>query len=523
MKAKAKAIDMQTRALEIADNISDNSRRAKYAAQSFLIRVALEAGMKISPRHIAESIRVASELTKIMVENGKVSYAGAVNEEGYYYLKDSRKNEDNGVVENWRMPKDSIHYRATEICVMRGFKPNAINVREAENMLNNDRVFVGGKWMDRTAFARRHEDPYTNAIDDIDDDVQGSSFDELLNIQKWMIKEWKEDPEVRMFGMKMDDRGRRYFLGGFLSPHNGRFARWMYTHDGEITFDHRTSFAQMITLLTGDAELGKHVGLGTDNPSDFYVGIAEANGIQIDRHGIAREAMKRAIMPACYGAGERRSRAGFEAVYKAADMEPNEELWAVVEKYLKTFQHLQVQTRTFAKSFADEGENPEWTTPSGFTAKKDYWVNRSVLVTLDTDTSNLWYRPQAIRLSVPTKIVSTQTNSETGQKSVIVATMANIIQSLDAALLSMVIVKFYEETGEALYPIHDSYTVKKEHAATLKKVVCQCMRDLAKSEEMQNLRKELLLPPVRIQTGSRVPSGEGKILDLRKMNPLEEE
>lgn len=506
-------------------NAVRESRRQVLTAQALFSIVAHAEGYKLMPRNAAETFKAVSETVRTLVESGELSYQYAPDG-GYYSIHHHAPQEVQGVEPNYRFNGDSLHLRAAQIMAARIFTPNMTRVKIAREELERGLVFSGGEWIDREAYERKLVvDAFEEATNDSLNEVK--PFNELRAIQKWMVEQFEQDPAPRTFPVKNDDRGRFYYKGGFLSPHNGRFARWLYTHEDEVTFDHRTSFAQMISIILGDAELGEQVGITSDAEGDFYQGMAKAAELEIDRHGTDREAMKRAIMPAAYGAGEKLSRARFEKVYTDRGEEVNKELWKIVEKSLKQFQHLQTQTREFAKAFAEDGETPEWVTPSGFISKKHYFVHRAVQVVFDTNEVNSWYRPMTMKVSVPTKLVSTQSikaeNGQPGQKSVIIATMANLVQSLDASLMAHVIYNFHQATGEILYPIHDSYTVEKDRAEILQRVVRDSIRKIATSPELAEIRRMLHLPPVRVQTTDEVPEGRGRVLDLRWMSPLETE
>lgn len=506
-------------------NAVRESRKQTITAQALFSIVARAEGYKLMPRNAAETFKAVSETVRTLVESGEISYQYAADG-GYYSIHHHNPQEVQGVEPNIRFNGESLHLRAAQIMSARIFTPNIARVKIAREELEKGLVYSGGEWLDREAYERKLvSDAFEEASNDSLNEVK--PFNELHAIQKWVVEQFEKDPSPRTFPVKNDDRGRFYYKGGFLSPHNGRFARWLYTHEDEVTFDHRTSFAQMIAIILGDAELGEQVGITSNREGDFYQGLAREAGLEIDRHSLDREAMKRAIMPAAYGAGEKLSRARFEKVYADKGEEPNKELWEVVAKSLKNFAHLQAQTRTFAREFAEDGETPEWLTPSGFTAKKHYFVHRQVQVVFDTNEANSWFRPMTMKIAVPTKLVSMQSvkaeNGQPAQKSVIVATMANLIQSLDASLMAHVIYAFHGLTKEILYPIHDSYTVNKEHAEILQRVVRVSIRMIAASPELAEIRRMLHLPPVRVQTRDEVPEGRGRILDLRNMNPLETE
>lgn len=323
-----------------------------------------------------------------------------------------------------------------------------------------------------------------------------------------------------------DDRGRFYVRGGYASPYMGKLGRWLYTADDEVTLDHRTSFAQNFALLTGDA-MGQHCGVGTAEDCDFWHGLLAPYGVDIAPHSKHREACKAFGMPLFYGAGQslaaERRDALLQQAVSAGEIDDEqakaiaEALDAVGEK-LKGFQEL---TRSFAQSFVDWGEDPYWTTPSGFKACKKYRTHKTV-VWNSGENDCTWAYPKSMTVKVKTGVICTQPKDES-DKSVLVATTANILQSLDAALMAKVIVTFKQVTGVTLFPLHDSYTVPKELAPALTTCVVQAMRELADSDEMKALRRELNLPPVKVITGKARPSDQMRNLDLRQMNPLDEE
>lgn len=111
-----------------------------------------------------------------------------------------------------------------------------------------------------------------------------------------------------------------------------------------------------------------------------------------------------------------------------------------------------------------------------------------------------------------TKMLSDNSESSTNVKKAYIATTANIIQSLDAALLARSIVTFYQRTKEIPFTVHDSYTVSRDNAKVLEEVVCDEMRKLLNDPDMKKLRKLL-----------RIPAGRIQHMDLTLMYPLSEE
>lgn len=323
-----------------------------------------------------------------------------------------------------------------------------------------------------------------------------------------------------------DDRGRFYVRGGYASPYMGKLARWIYTADDEVTLDHRTSFAQNYSLLTGDA-IGRHCGVGTADECDFWAGMLAQYGVTVLPHSKHRDACKAYGMPLFYGAGQSLAAERRDALLKqavSAGEIDDEQAKAIAEALDKVGDQLTAfgeKARAFAQSFVDWGEDPHWTTPSGFKACKKYRTHKSI-VWNSGENDCTWYCPKSMTVKVKTQVICTDVKDES-DKSVLVATTANILQSLDAAIMADVICSFHEQTGLVLFPLHDSYTVPREHADTLRQCVIDAMRRLADSDEVKTLRRELNLPPVKVLVGRAKPSDQMRNLDLRAMNPLDEE
>lgn len=408
-------------------------------------------------------------------------------------------------VDEHHIPEPCLHSQAGALIASRIWRVNMSRLEIARAQHEQGFAFNDGKWV----AANPSDDSYKQ---------QGLQIAAIAAI-------------CEQYGGKVafdafcDDRGRFYVRGGYASPYMGKLGRWLYTADDECTLDHRTSFAQNFALLTGDA-MGKHCGVGTAEDCDFWGGLLAPYGVDIAPHSKHRDACKSYGMPLFYGAGqslaaERRDALLKQAVSAGEIDQPQadaiaEALDAVGEK-LKGFQEL---TRSFAQSFVDWGEDPYWVTPSGFRAEKRYRTHK--VVVWNSGENEAWAYPKSMTLKVKTGTICTQPKDE-ADKSVLVATTANILQSLDAALMAKVIVSFKQETGVILFPLHDSYTVPKELAPALTTCVIQAMRELADSEEMKALRRELNLPPVKVITGKARPSDQMRNLDLREMNPLDVE
>ena len=301
------------------------------------------------------------------------------------------------------------------------------------------------------------------------------------------------------FDTAADYRGRLYFGGGLASPHNGKFAREVFTQQGEVTLDCRSSFAQMIALLTGDAALGRACGIGTTDECDLYLQIAEQAGVSPEKAKAHRDELKHAIMPRAYGAGEARSK---EALASFTTCEQ-----VAILKRLDSFTRITKRAQATAAEWADDGDQLDWSTPGGNHPKQEYYVMKSAQFC--TGSNDRLYYPPAFALTLRTQYV--QKNRTETQSGAVLGATANLVQSLDASLCADVICKHFDKTGEIPFTIHDSFTVKKENADSLRQTVCEVMKDMYTAPEMIELRKMLKI----------IPPKAG--IDFSLMNPLSEE
>lgn len=301
------------------------------------------------------------------------------------------------------------------------------------------------------------------------------------------------------FDTAADYRGRLYFGGGLASPHNGRFAREVFTRDDEVTLDCRSSFAQMISILTGDAALGRACGIGTTEECDLYLQVAEQAGVAREKAKAHRAELKRAIMPRAYGAGEARSK---EALASFSECEQ-----VAILKRLDSFTRITKRAQAAAAEFADDGDQLEWRTPCGNYPKQEYWLMKSAQFC--AGNNDCLYYPPAFPLTLRTQYV--QKNRTEKQSGAILGSTANIVQSLDASLCAEVICRHFERVGEIPFTIHDSFTVRAENAQSLKETVCEVMKDMYDAPEMAELRHMLKI----------IPPKAG--IDFSLMNPLCEE
>ena len=301
------------------------------------------------------------------------------------------------------------------------------------------------------------------------------------------------------FDTAADYRGRLYFGGGLASPHNGKFAREVFTRPDEVTLDCRSSFAQMIAILTGDAALGRACGLGTTDDCDLYLQIAEQAGIDREKAKAHRDELKHAIMPRAYGASEARSKEALACFTEAEQV--------AVLKRLDPFTRIAKRAQATAAEWADDGDQLEWTTPCGNHPRQEYFVMKSAQFC--TGSNDRLYYPSAFALTLRTQYVQ-KDRTET-QSGAVLGSTANLVQSLDASLCAEVICRHFDKTGEIPFTIHDSFTVKRENAESLKQTVCEVMKDMYTAPETVALRKMLKI----------IPPKAG--IDFSLMNPLSEE
>ena len=473
---------------------------SKYSAQSLFMWVAKQLGLPTSPRKVKESFAAAKPIIKAMVERGTVDFYYQEGGYSFYTVPTSAERAAmatrpvgrGDVRMSWHMPEESLHLQAAKALARRAFTPNAERVKVLKAKLAEGIIFQDGKW---------------HRMDEAPTEEERAKLEE----QK-AIADALETLGTVSFDVACDDRGRFYFGGGLVSPHNGRLLRWIFTQEDEITLDHRTSFAQLVSILYMLPDLGKQCGIGTEAACDLYLGVLKAAGIDADHESPERKVCKKVIMPMSYGQALKNAVKEAEELGKSLGIE-SERLKKVIDaavKAAKAFEKLAFDTRRFAQECADDGEMPMWKTPSGFFARKDYYTRRRIEWCTGDDSGEVF--PCSMTFLIPTKVIATQSSAELGYKSVLVATAANVVQSLDAALMARVILRMEKETGEVPYTIHDSYTVSKKNADALRHIVADEMGAISMCREMDALRKEL-----------RIPRGRLGLIDFSRMNPLEEE
>lgn len=489
--------------------------RPRVTAQTVFFAACKAAGLAAS-RNLVGDFTAVKPLVRALVADGSLQFQHVEGGTSYYRIPginpmtgNSARPAGQGVAEpdDLRLPKDSLHSQALSLLAKKVWHVNRARLECAKKQNILGKLFKDGEW--------------------IEAGTAGEDADALKQqtLQIAAVSALFEKQEAVSFDCFCDDRGRFYIRGGYTSPHMGRLARWLYTGDDEVTLDHRTSFAQNYSLLTGSG-WGKFCGIGTAEDCDFWQGMLKPYGVEIAPHSQARSACKAYGMPRFYGASAKLAaeRAGDILQTAVATGELTQEAGTAIlealEKVGEDLTAFQEKTRTFAKSFTDWGEFPEWDTPTGFHAIKRYYHHKPVV--WNSGENDCSAMPKSMTMLVKTRSICVDVKDE-HDKSVIVATTANILQSLDASVMGTVIVKFHERTGIVLFPIHDSYTVAAEHADTLKECVIEALREIADSPEMKDLRRELGLMPVKVITGKAKPNPQMVNLDLREMNPLEEE
>lgn len=457
------------------------------SVQNVFLRVAHALNLEIKPRNV-EPLRACMPVIRDLVDEGVLEYWHSETMP-HYTLREGAtsraccRTEPVGAVIRARNNRgDGL--RALELMSARPFYLNRDKVQTELERVTADIESLPQAWQDGIL----RGEAYT-------------SQKAALEAKQKQCKALLALPDCAVyFDTAADYRGRLYFGGGLASPHNGKFAREVFTQQGEVTLDCRSSFAQMIAILTGDAALGRACGLGTTDDCDLYLQVAEQAGIAREQAKAHRDALKHAIMPRAYGAGEARSKEALAGAFTEAEQ-------VAVLKRLDSFTRITKRAQATAAEWADDGDQLEWTTPCGNHPRQEYFVMKSAQFC--TGSSDRLYYPPAFALTLRTQYV--QKNRTETQSGAVLGATANLVQSLDASLCADVICKHFDKTGEIPFTIHDSFTVKKENADSLRQTVCEVMKDMYTAPEMIELRKMLKI----------IPPKAG--IDFSLMNPLSEE
>ena len=497
--------------------------KPRYTAQGMFALCARAIGYRVNARNYREACTACKPFIEALVLEGVISFQYRQGLTSYYKVPCVPSSGTGavaprtGVYENsWHASTDSLHSQAGALLAQAVFTPNLKVLENAEEQLREGRVFHNDVWLDKADYKPTKKD------DLVYSDLLVTQMHQCASIRALA----ETFPTGFSFNVKTDDRGRFYYRGGYASPHFGKLNRAIYTHEGQVTLDHRTSFAQNFSLLTG-SPIGQHCGVGSAEPVDFWVGMLRPYGVDIKADSIERKIAKAYGMVGFYGAGSDTCKADADRVARDAlatgklSETRYRELLEALAKVGESLSDFGERTRSFARQWVDIGEQPRWTLPTGFEASKDYWCHLDC--EWNSGTNEAWAYPVSMTTRLETRRICERQNDEKGDKSVLVATTANILQSIDSAVLALAVLEFHGRTGYAPYCIHDSYTVRTEDEKTLLSCVVNAMRKVCDSPELARLRRELSLPPVKAIFGRRKPDPKARNLSLIDMNPLERE
>lgn len=299
------------------------------------------------------------------------------------------------------------------------------------------------------------------------------------------------------YEVKSDFRGRLYYVSGMLNPQAGGVALYILTDDDMITYDSTASFAQFISVVTGDRNLADACNLlnYSHKVKDFYGNVyALASGRPCpSKDSFEREVAKQYLMPKAYGSSDEASRE--RAVRMAVEAGQDEQQATAIVDILTTYDGLnrvKNAAANAAEALAEEGQQLSWVTPSGFTVTQNYWMTESE--EWNTGESNNEYCPTRITFKERTDVVKVMRDDK-DNRSAIVAAAANFIQSLDAAFMANVQAAYYARTGETIIGIHDSFTLTNALLVdTFKDIAWEEFCKLAMSDELQAMRDVIGLP-----------------------------
>ena len=457
------------------------------SVQNVFLRTARALRLEIKPRNV-EPLRECMPVIRDLVDEGILEYWHSETTPRYTMREGATcraycRTAPTGAIIRARNNREN-GLRALELMSARPFYLNRGRVRTELDQVTADLETLPQAWEDGIL----RGETYT-------------SQKAALEAKRAQCKALLALPDTAVyFDTAADYRGRLYFGGGLASPHNGKFAREVFTREGEVTLDCRSSFAQMITLLTGDAALGRACGIGTTDECDLYLQVAEQAGIDRQKAAAHRDALKHAIMPRAYGAGEARSKEALADAFTEAEQ-------VAIMKRLDSFTRITKRAQAAAAEWADDGDQLEWTTPCGNHPRQEYYITKSVVFC--TGSNDRLYYPPSFALTLRTQYVQKQRSEF--QSGAVLGSTANIVQSLDASLCAETICRFFDATNIVPFTIHDSFTIPREHADLLRRIVAEVMRDMYTDPEMIELRKMLKI----------IPPKAG--IDFSKMNPLSEE
>ena len=265
--------------------------RPRVVAQTVFITAARACGLQAT-RKIVNDMTAVKPLVRAMVADGSLVFHHVEGGTSYYTIPSvdgmtgntaHTPGEATFEVDPRHIGEDCLHLQAGGLIASRVWRVNMSRLEIARAQHEQGFAFNEGKWV----VANPSDDSYKQ---------QGLQIAAISAICE------KLGGKVA-FDAFCDDRGRFYVRGGYASPYMGKLGRWLYTADDEVTLDHRTSFAQNFSLLTGDA-MGQHCGVGTAEDCDFWHGLLAPYGVNIAPHSLHRDACKAYGMPLFYGAGQ---------------------------------------------------------------------------------------------------------------------------------------------------------------------------------------------------------------------------
>lgn len=309
---------------------------------------------------------------------------------------------------------------------------------------------------------------------------------------------YKAHPHGWHFEVKADFRGRLYYVSGMLNPQAGGVASYILEQGSYVTYDSTASFAQFIAIVTGDSALAGTCNLRnySGTVQDFYGSVyAMAAGTAVPaKDSFTRAVAKAYLMPKAYGSGDETSRD--RAIQMAQDEGQSIEEATTIVDALQGYDGLNTvknAASAAAQMLAEAGKQLEWTTPSGFEVKQNYWE----LTSREWNTGHQFneYIPTRITFKERTGRVAVDRESSNGNRSAVVAAAANFIQSLDAAFMALVQHYFHEETGSTIVGVHDSFTFREEYTEDFKRIAWRTFCEIAHSPELSAMRQTIGLAP----------------------------
>jgi len=370
------------------------------------------------------------------------------------------------------LKKGTAHY---EGAIALSAKKFTINL-ERGHILNRD-----GQWV---------AVDLNNAKDAAKHDQQRRQFMDACNA-------YRAKPEGWHFAVKADFRGRLYYVSGMLNPQAGGVAAYLLGNDNTVTYDSTASFAQFISILTGDIHLANACNLRNfDGPvKDFYAetyAIASGNAAPA-KNTVEREIAKKYLMPKAYGSGDETS--AQRAMDTAKEAGIAEDVALAIVDSLKSYTGLNTVKDAASKAvmqLAAVGQQLAWTTPSGFNVKQNYWRTESL--EWDTGEANQEYIPTSVTFKIKTdKVAVSAKDDDSNERSANVAAAANFIQSLDATFAALVAREWFKR-GNTLVAVHDSFTFEAGQEEEFKLMAWQVFCKIADSKELADMRTCIDLP-----------------------------